>query len=48
MKVIYLNKKRYIKRIDKLFSFIDLNESGSISITEFFEIIDIVEKNPEF
>lgn len=46
MKVAYLRKKRYIKRIRDLYLSIDVNDSNSISLNEFFDLIDIIEKNP--
>ena len=48
MENLYLQKKTYIKRINDLYKLIDRNDNNSISVNEFFEIIDILEKNPRF
>lgn len=44
MSKLYLNKKRYKKRIKDFFIQIDINDSDSISLNEFFDIIDIMER----
>lgn len=46
MTLAYKNKKRYIKRIKDLYVKIDSNESNSISLNEYFELIDLMELNP--
>lgn len=38
----------YIKRIRDLYLAIDTNDSNSISLNEFFELIDILEENPKW
>ncbi len=48
MSGVYLLKKRYIKRIRSLYLKIDLNDSDSISLNEFFDLIDTMEKNPKY
>ena len=50
MKEAYMHKKRYIKeeRLNELYKLIDTNESNSISVNEFFELLDILEKNKRF
>ncbi len=45
---VYLHKKRYIKRISELYKCLDSNESDSVSVNEFFDLIDHLEKNPRF
>ena len=48
MKIAYMNKGRYIKRIRELYLQIDTNDTNSISLNEFFELIDILEQNPKW
>jgi len=48
MQVLYKHKKRFTKKIPALYKFLDNNESGTITLNEFFEIIEVMEKNPEF
>ena len=45
---LIFKKKRYIKRIPKLFRKLDNNDSKKVSVNQFFELIDVVEKNPFF
>ena len=46
--MVYLKKKRYLKRINLLCMHIDKNESGFISLNEYFDLVDCLEKNPWF
>lgn len=48
MALNYKHKKRLIKRIDELYLQIDVNDSNSISLNEFFELIDIIEANAKW
>ena len=48
MTEVYLKRKRYVKRIKDLYKQIDSNESNSVSVNEFFELIDILEKDSQF
>jgi len=48
MKKPYLNKKRMLKRVPALFRLMDDNENGSVSLNEFFQIIDHIQKNSKF
>lgn len=45
MSDIYKYKKRYLKRIKPLYLKIDVNDSNSISLSEFFRLVDIIEEN---
>ena len=44
----FKHKKRLIKRIEELYLQIDVNDSDSISLNEFFELIDIIEANAKW
>ena len=50
MEKVYLHKKHYIKKdhIDELYRLIDKNDDDSLSVNEFFELIDILDRNPKF
>jgi hypothetical protein len=48
MKSVYMNKKSYIKKIKPLYLMIDINDSDSISLNEFFDLIDILEGDPKY
>ena len=48
MSECYLNKKRYIKKINDLYLKLDNNQSDGVSLNEFFELIEIMEKEPYF
>jgi len=48
MSEVYYHKKRYVKRIQSLYQCMDFSENGSISLTEFFDLIDIIEKKTEY
>ena len=48
MSIAYKQKKRYVKRIRDLYLAIDTNDSNSISLNEFFELIDVLEENPKW
>jgi hypothetical protein len=48
MTVLYKHKKRYIKRIRDLYLRIDQNDSDSISLSEFFKLIDLMEENSQW
>ena len=43
MQLAYKNKKRFTKRIDDLYLKLDSSDSNSISLNEFFELIDYIE-----
>lgn len=40
MKRVYLNKKRYLPRIHRLFINLDTSQTRYLSINDFFNIID--------
>ena len=42
MQLAYKNKKRFTKRIDNLYLKLDSSDSNSISLNEFFELIDYI------
>jgi len=46
MTIVYDSKKRYLKRIDELFNLMDCNQNEKVTINEFFELIDIMERYP--
>ncbi|KAL4467991.1 hypothetical protein ABPG72_015861 [Tetrahymena utriculariae] len=48
MSCLYLKKKSFIKKIKQLHDILDTNQTQSLSLNEFFEIIDVMEKNPRF
>lgn len=48
MKRLYLHRKEYMKKIRRLYLNIDQNDSQQISMNEFFDIIDVIERYPEF
>ncbi|KAL4429432.1 hypothetical protein ABPG74_021019 [Tetrahymena malaccensis] len=48
MSCLYLKKKSFLKKIKQLHFILDTNQTQSLSLNEFFEIIDVMEKNPRF
>ncbi|EAR82678.2 cation channel family transporter (macronuclear) [Tetrahymena thermophila SB210] len=48
MSNLYLKKKSFLKKIKQLHCILDTNQTQSLSLNEFFEIIDVMEKNPRF
>jgi len=48
MSLAFKNKKRYTKRINDLYLKLDSNKNGTISLNEYFELIDIMEGNEQW
>jgi hypothetical protein len=48
MEKVYKYKRRYCKRIKYLYKELDKNESNSITLNEFFDLIDIMEQNDKW
>ena len=48
MKLVYLNKKNYFKRINDLYYLLDDNENGLITLNEFNDLIDVMERNKKY
>ena len=48
MKAVYLHKRNYYHKINDLFMLLDDNENNYITLTEFNELIDIMERNKKY
>lgn len=48
MSAVYLQKKRYKKRIQYLFNYLDPEKKKEVLLTNFFEITDIFENYPKY
>jgi hypothetical protein len=58
MSLVYLKKKRYLRRIQRVYFMLDINENNYLvkhiyryllfqSVNQFFELIDLLESDPK-
>lgn len=48
MSEIYFQKKSFLKRIKNLYLTLDKNDSNSMSVNEFFDLVENIEANSTF
>lgn len=48
MSGIYFQKKSFLKRIKNLYLTLDKNDSNSMSVNEFFDLVENIEANSTF
>ena len=48
MAEVYYQKKKYLKRIKDLYLTLDKNDSNSMSVNEFFDLVENIEANSKY